>query len=64
MITYPHYHNYLQCANVGMSSAGRSIEQVCRQAGYAPPVICVPHELMEPDRFFSSVEVPDFHSPT
>ena len=40
----PTLTHYLQCANVAMSSAGRSIEQVCRQEGYAPPVICVPHE--------------------
>ncbi len=26
------------------------IEHVCRQAGYEPPVICTPNELMEPDR--------------
>lgn len=25
------------------------IEHVCRQAGYEPPIICTPNELMEPD---------------
>lgn len=38
--------NFRHIANATMRSR---IEQVCRQAGYAPPVICVPHELMEPD---------------
>ena len=38
--------NFRHIANATMRSR---IEQVCRQAGYTPPVICVPHELMEPD---------------
>ena len=25
------------------------IERVCREAGYEPPTICTPNELMEPD---------------
>ena len=31
-------------ANAAMRSR---IERVCRSAGYEPPVICTPHELME-----------------
>ena len=25
-----------------------TIERVCRQAGYEPPIICTPNELMDP----------------
>ena len=38
--------NFRHIANAAMRSR---IEQVCRRAGYEPPVICVPSELMEPD---------------
>ena len=38
--------NFRHIANAVMRSR---IEAVCRQAGYQPPVICSPSELMEPD---------------
>ena len=38
--------NLQHIANATMRSR---IERVCRQAGYEPPVICTPNELMEPD---------------
>ena len=38
--------NFRHIANAAMRSR---IEQVCRQAGYEPPVICTPNELMESD---------------
>ena len=36
--------NFRHIANAAMRAR---IEQVCRQAGYEPPVICTPNELME-----------------
>ena len=36
--------NFRHIANAAMRA---QIEQVCRQAGYEPPVICTPNELME-----------------
>ena len=38
--------NFKHIANAAMRSR---IERVCRQAGYEPPVICTPNELMEAD---------------
>ena len=38
--------NFRHIANAAMRSR---IERVCRQAGYEPPVICTPNELMESD---------------
>ena len=38
--------NFRHIANAAMRTR---IEQVCRQAGYEPPVICTPSELMEAD---------------
>ena len=38
--------NFKHIANAAMRSR---IERVCRQAGYEPPVICTPSELMESD---------------
>ena len=38
--------NFRHIANAAMRSR---IERVCRQAGYEPPVICTPSELMEAD---------------
>ncbi len=38
--------NFRHIANAVLRSR---IEHVCRQAGYEPPVICTPNELMEPD---------------
>lgn len=37
--------NFRHIANAAMRSR---IEEVCREAGYQPPVICSPSELMEP----------------
>ena len=36
--------NFRHIANAAMRSR---IEHICRQAGYEPPVICTPNELME-----------------
>ena len=36
--------NFRHITNAAMRSR---IEQVCRQAGYQPPVICTPNELLE-----------------
>lgn len=36
--------NFRHLANAAMRSR---IEQVCRESGYEPPVICTPNELME-----------------
>ena len=38
--------NFRHIANAAMRSR---IERVCREAGYEPPTICTPNELMEPD---------------
>ena len=38
--------NFRHIANAVLRSR---IEHVCRQAGYEPPVICTPNELIEPD---------------
>ena len=38
--------NFRHIANAAMRTR---IEHVCRQAGYEPPVICTPNELMEAD---------------
>ena len=38
--------NFRHIANAAMRSR---IERVCRQAGYEPPVICTPNELVESD---------------
>ena len=38
--------NFRHFANAAMRA---SIEQACRQAGFEPPVICTPNELMEVD---------------
>ena len=38
--------NFRHIANAALRAR---IENVCRQAGYEPPIICTPNELMEPD---------------
>ena len=38
--------NFKHIANAAMRSR---IERMCRQAGYEPPVICTPNELLEFD---------------
>jgi predicted nucleic acid-binding protein len=35
------------CAHIANAIMRPKIEAVCRQCGYAPPVICTPQELME-----------------
>jgi predicted nucleic acid-binding protein len=37
--------NFRHIANATVRSA---IERICREAGYEPPIICTPEELMEP----------------
>ena len=44
--------NFRHIANAAMRAR---IEQVCRQTGYEPPVICTPNELLEAD----NEETPD-----
>lgn len=42
--------NYLltwNCTHIGNATLRPSIESVCRQEGYEPPVICTPEELLE-----------------
>ena len=34
-------------AHIANATMRLQIERVCRQAGYEPPVICTPNELME-----------------
>ena len=43
-VHYPVTWNFRHIANATMRSR---IEGVCRSAGYEPPVICTPNELME-----------------
>lgn len=39
--------NYRHIANATMRA---QIEDVCRRAGYEPPIICTPEELMETEK--------------
>lgn len=48
--------NFRHIANAAMRSR---IEHICRQAGYEPPVICTPNELMEANHA-ESTERPDY----
>jgi hypothetical protein len=34
------------CAHIANAQRRESIEEVCRDAGYEPPVICTPEEMM------------------
>jgi hypothetical protein len=34
------------CKHIANASMRQAIERVCREAGYEPPVICTPEELM------------------
>ena len=36
------------CRHIANATARTAIERICRAAGYEPPVICTPEELMEP----------------
>lgn len=37
------------CRHIANATVRPQIERVCRNAGYEPPIICTPAELMEPD---------------
>ena len=45
-VDYPVTWNFRHIANAAMRTA---IERICRQAGYEPPVICTPNELLGTD---------------
>jgi predicted nucleic acid-binding protein len=36
------------CRHIANAAVRLTIERVCRDAGYEPPVICTPEELLEP----------------
>lgn len=36
------------CRHIANAAVRLTIERVCRDAGYQPPVICTPEELLEP----------------
>ncbi|MBI4613554.1 MAG: type II toxin-antitoxin system VapC family toxin [Planctomycetes bacterium] len=38
------------CAHIANAAVRRRIEQVCLAAGYRPPIICTPEELLEEER--------------
>jgi hypothetical protein len=47
-----HGMNYLvtwNCAHIANATLRLRIEAVCRAAGYEPPIICTPQELLEDD---------------
>ena len=35
------------CAHIANAAMRSSIERICREAGYEPPTLCTPEELME-----------------
>ena len=35
------------CAHIANAAIRSNIERVCRSAGYEPPILCTPEELME-----------------
>jgi len=35
------------CRHIANAATRSAIERICRDAGYEPPVICTPEELME-----------------
>jgi predicted nucleic acid-binding protein len=35
------------CTHIANATARSAIERICRDAGYVPPVICTPEELLE-----------------
>ena len=35
------------CAHIANAAIREKIERTCREAGYEPPIICTPEELME-----------------
>lgn len=36
------------CRHIANAAVRLTIERLCRDAGYEPPVICTPEELLEP----------------
>ena len=38
------------CKHIANAAMRQAIESVCREAGYEPPVICTPEELMNDDQ--------------
>ncbi|HEX6885016.1 MAG TPA: type II toxin-antitoxin system VapC family toxin [Planctomycetota bacterium] len=38
------------CKHIANAAMRQAIERVCREAGYEPPVICTPEELMNDER--------------
>lgn len=38
------------CKHIANATLRQAIERVCREAGYEPPVICTPEELMDDER--------------
>ena len=46
-----HHINYLltwNCTHIANATLRSRIEAVCREAGYEPPVVCTPQEMLEP----------------
>jgi len=37
------------CKHIANAVSLRRVYDICRRAGYEPPIICTPHELMGPD---------------
>ena len=35
------------CTHIANGFVLQSVNKLCRDAGYEPPVVCTPHELME-----------------
>jgi len=35
------------CTHIANAAMRSSIERICRNAGYEPPILCTPEELME-----------------
>ncbi len=47
-----HGMNYLvtwNCSHIANAALRKQIEKICRDAGYEPPIICTPRELLEND---------------
>jgi hypothetical protein len=42
-----HYLLSWNCAHIANAMTRRKIESACRRAGYDPPMLCTPRELME-----------------
>ena len=44
------YLSTWNCAHIANATMRQAIESACREAGYEPPVICTPEELMDDDQ--------------